>query len=369
MSASFEFRPAEASDYPTLLQIWRNVYGDAVTDDWAEPRPFQKFFLGSQLGVPSFACIVNEFPTLVRGVELKCAGVGAVATLPEARNTGLASFCMNKLHLLCREQGFEIASLYGFRDTFYRKFGYESCGWRWQIKCPTDRLPNLKGELPVRQIMPDDIGELDECYRTFIRGMSGSCLRNSDHWDRRMGKKPPSIYAVGDPVEGYLWANTGGFWNDMEIGEIAWSSKRGYDSLLGLIRGLAVNKSGVIWNEPPKSPFLARFMDSGITAHWHRHTMFRVLNVESVMTKLSEIRPNKPFRLKVIDELIPENEIIFGTTGELLEIPIAAFSQIVMGDPSVETLVKEGQITGDKVAIDALEGVLTEQQVCCMEFF
>lgn len=369
MSASFDFRLAQPDDYPALLHIWRNVYGDGVTEEWAEPLPYQQFFVGSQMGVPSFACAVNEYPTCVRGIELKNAGVGVVATLPEARNTGLATYCMNQLHLICREQGFDIASLYGFRDTFYRKFGYESCGWRWQIRCPIDRLPNIKGELPVRQIMPDDIDQLDECYRNFIRGMSGSCFRNADHWADRMGKKPPSIYAVGEPVEGYLWANVGGFWNDMEIGEIAWSSKRGYDSLLSLIRGLAVNKSAVVWAEPPKSPFLARFMDAGITAHWHRHTMFRVLNLESVMTKLSESRPTKPFQIKLVDPLIPANQKVFGSGGELIEVPVQAFSQIVMGDPSVDTLVKEGQIVGDPTAIDALASFFTEQQVCCMEFF
>lgn len=364
MSERFEFRAAEPAEYADLLRVWRRSYGDAWPEEPSTPHPHQEFFIGRWQERASFACSIFDFPTYVRGATLRCAGVSGVATVPEARNSGLASQAMNALLGECRDRGFALASLYGFRDTFYRKFGYASCGWRWQITCPTDRLPSVRSSLPVREIDVANLMELDACYQRFAQGLNGACKRNENHWRRRMGKNPPVIYAVGDPIEGYLWTNVTGFWNDLEIGEFTWSTPAGYNGLLALLRDLSINKKRIIWPEPPDSPYLAHHIDSEVDARWFRHTMFRIIDPKAVV----EATGGTELSFEIDDPVFVENREKFGS-GPTVSLGIPALTQGILGDPGFTRLAQHEYVRAEPEALAQLTRIFPEAPVCCMEFF
>ena len=360
MTEGISIRWAEPEDYPQTLRIWRKVYGDDIfPDERLEPLKFHRFVIGFFDGAPAFASIVCDYPTFWRGHVVRCAGVAAVATLPEFRGSGIGQKMMDGLVGLCRDADYEISSLYGFREPFYRKSGYESCGWRWRVTCPADQLPKVGGDLPIREIAPSEIGLVDDCYQEFASRFNGSCERTSAHWERRLGKKPPQIYAVGDPIEGYLWCNPHGFWNPMEIGEIAWTTAHGYESLLGLIRTLAINKGKVSWCEPPSSGFARRYVDGLVEMERHRPSMFAVLDPWDLFSRLGA--DSSQFSLEF-------NGVGLGS-GHAVEISELQLAQALMGSPSFGEMVRWGEVKGHPDALAYLEHILSPMDACCMEFF
>jgi len=97
------------------------------------------------------AGVYNVLPlTCNRGQTLlPCAGVAGVAVLPEKRHLGVGRTMMDEGLALMREDGFPIASLYAFRESFYRRSGYEVCGVGFGISMPTTRAPPMEPEPEV----------------------------------------------------------------------------------------------------------------------------------------------------------------------------------------------------------------------------
>ena len=253
---NFRLQVAEPAHYDDLNRIWSLVYqGVLPTEPLQAPDENEVYYLGLLNDQPASAAQVQNFRVHRGESVISCGGVAGVATLTEYRQTGAATAFIEALLPEMASRGHVISSLYAFKESYYRKFGYETCGWRWKISCPQSRFPRPSVTLPVRQIAPEDVEALDGAYLPFIAARSGSCVRSLADWKHRLGKKTPMIYAVGDPVEGYFWGSMEQFWGDLTIGEMAWGTKRGYESLLGVMAGMGSNQSRIIWNEPPDSPF------------------------------------------------------------------------------------------------------------------
>ncbi len=281
-----------------------------------------------------------------------------------------------------KEEGYALASLYAFRESYYRNFGYEVCGKRWQIQCPNARLPKLKVDLPVYQIAPENIVDLEPIYRAFADSRSGMNIRTPDQFRNRLGKKPPMIYALGDPMEAYAWSGMEGmFWDDLRIGEFVWSTARGYESMLAFLTGLAINRSALIWYEPSDSPFIARHLDQGIKVSLERNIMFRTLNVEACLRTLRTSEPTT-FCLRVDDVEMENNRIpwkVSSTAKESLvergdrvdmDMDIGSFTQCFLGDPSFATLADAGAIRlSGADARRAGELAFPARPVNCYDFF
>ena len=300
---SIVVRTAESpADDPRLKEVWDWIWGGHAPDDEQLRAPSQGEvrLLAEVDGKTAGACIAHDFLVARGTADLKCGGVAAVGTLPAFRGQGVAHKMMVDLMYAMRDSGHQIASLYAFREKYYRKFGYEVCGWRWELDVPVDRMPRFESDLPVKSVSPEELDQLDGVYNSFIRGFSGSVVRRRDQWERRMGKKPPMVIAVGDPIEGYCWATVKEFWEDVKVGEIAWSTERGYEALMGVLQGLASNQKHVVWSEPPNSRFLALHMDQGVEAKMSRWTMFRVLDLPSALMAL-KLEHEGEFTIEVRD--------------------------------------------------------------------
>ncbi|MDK3156131.1 GNAT family N-acetyltransferase [Kamptonema cortianum] len=211
MPVTHQLHRAKESDLPLLDDLWRKVYGG---DGSFSENPYgenREIFFGTVDGEVAFATIVHDLPLVIRGVTVRCAGIGAVATLPEYRTKKVGTHFLGELLKVAAGDGFAISSLYGFRETFYRRLGFESCGYRWQLRVEEHRLPNLESDLAVRRVALEEVSDLNDCFERFIAGFSGGCLRSEARWRRRLGKVPPSVFALGDPVEAYLWCDPSGF--------------------------------------------------------------------------------------------------------------------------------------------------------------
>ncbi len=370
------------ADAKTMWSAWSWTFRHKAPEEPLDsPDEGEKWYVAEKDGEPVSMCAVYDYKVVKGGAELSCGGVAGVATPPEHRQKGHGTTFMKDLLGIMKENGHTVSSLYAFRDPFYAKVGYATCGWRWKIVCPAGRLPHLKSELPVRQLDPADVFQLDAIYRQFTRPLSGSVLRTEKQWKDRMGKTAPLVFAVGDPIEAYAWVKITDFWANVEVGECAWSTPRGYDAVLALFRSLAHNQKTVTWCEPPHSPFIANHMDRDVEACYHRQTMHRVLDVPGA---ISSLKPESKgdFTIEIEDSVLKENngawQVWFDTSGANatkcksgdLKMDIGAFSQAFMGSPSIAELAHTGRI--DVRSIETLrtaQKLFTPTQVCCMDFF
>lgn len=371
-----------AEDRLEFMMVQRIVYSFGV-EGAEDPPSAPDFYLGVELdGRPVSVCDVEVFDVARGDADLPLGGIAGVATLPEHRQAGHASNLMLASLRHMKDRGLLVAALYPYREAYYRRFGYEYCGWRWRLSAPTHRLTREKLDMPVRRLTPDEALELDPCYTKFVRGLSGSALRTPARWRRRLGKRVSLIYAVGDPIEGYFWGTgkSKEFWEDYTVGEFVWSSDRAYRALMTVLGGICTNQSQLIWNEPPRSRALMDRMDEGIEAQIARASMFRCLDVPG---SLRALRPEEDaeFSIEVIDSELPENqgpwvvrakgglvEVAPATAGEI-RLDIRQFSQAFMGSPTLADLAHEGLVSASDASLKQAMRVLSPMPVVCMEFF
>lgn len=311
-----------------------------------------------------------------------CAGVAGVGVVPEFRRSGAGSELMLGSNRWYREQGFLLAALYPFRAGFYRRFGYEYAGLRQKVSVSPDLLPPIADPLPIRELARDQSGDLESAFEAFARNYNGMNRRSKVQWDRALGTgRPFTIYAAGDPVEAYALAHLdGAFWVNQPVREVVWATRRGYESLLTLFAGLAMNKSSIEWFEPSDGPFRLSHLDQKAELKADGQVMWRVLDVPATLCRLrSETRAE--FTFEVEDPTIPENRgpwrVAFGPDGACVEpaaqgdlrIGIGDLTQAVLGEPGFESLVRAGRIQGGEGAIRAAAALFRSRPVYLLEWF
>lgn len=309
--------------------------------------------------------------------NLKCAGIAGVAVAPMHRHLGVGSAMMAWAVPYMRSQGYHIASLYGFRESFYRKFGYEVCGKRLEIEVPSHRLPRIKPELPVRLLDWEDYAPLKDCQAAFARRYTGMNIREDMHWKRVLNDKRV-IYAVGDPVEAYaILTHNWEFWEPQLVGEIAYSTIRGYKSIIAVLSQICINKTSLKWYDTIDSPYLQTFTDQGVIAQDVRRVMYRLLDVPAAMEALSPTNGGA-FSMEIKDDLIPENAGSWRVEDNGAKVTcqrvdsadlygdIQAWTVAYLGDPGIQRGVIEEREVG---ALSAAAKILTPSIAHCQEFF
>lgn len=368
-------RVADTSDLPALKTVLEQVYrgGGTLSDDalayeegeWAAIAHLDDQAAGA----------FQVFPlNLSRGRgRIKTAGIAAVGVMPQFRRCGLGRELMEwSLHEI-HHQGYGLASLYAFKESYYRKFGYTCAGRRFQISCAVDALPHFRAQLPVRQLKREDIRQVEGVYGEFINRVSAGNERLDWQWDNRLGDNPPTLIVAGDPIEAYFWCHLSGkFWQDIELGELVYSSLRGYESVMAAAAGIAENANKLVWTEPSSGPFVSQFLQRNHTTEvaLHREAMFRLVDVR---VALSSLKPEGKgsFSLKVVDPILAENagpwRVEFADGVCAVEpagsadftLGQGALAQAILGEPSLALLGEWGLVdvhnaSGFQAACEAL---------------
>lgn len=315
---------------------------------------------------------------------LPMGGVAGVAVAPDCRRGGVGSAMMQWYVRHAAATGVPLASLYAFRETFYRRFGYEVVGKRVRIVAQAHRLPLTDADLPVRRLGWEDWPELAACYAAFARSRSGLNMRQQPwQWKRVLAEnKPLTVYAFGDPVEAYVAvSHQTNFWVEQGLSEFVWSTRRGYLNALAFLRQLGMNKTSVAWFEPSDSPFYAQFLDQGVDARIERPVMFRVNNVEAALCALT-CEGSGSFAVGISDSVVPENDGVWQVDwsdgavnvekgGEAdFSLSIQAFAQALMGEPSLAELVRHELVNvHNPRRLEAAYRLLSPSATVCMDFF
>lgn len=314
--------------------------------------------------------------SVTRGPEVawKCGGIAGVAVLPEARQTGVGAAMMRWALRHMREEGYHFASLHAFRESYYRKFGYEVAGMRHKITCPNARLPRFRAPLDVRKV---GVEEVKDCYARFAKRRSGMNLRSDLHWGRIVGPESTlAVYAAGNPVEAYaIVDHVTKFWDAQPIDEFCWTTQAGYESMLSFFGSLGINKSSVSWFEPSDGPFLHRFMDEGVAYSMEKQIMYRVVDFPGAI-QMIPARGEGKFTVEVNDPDVPENngpwEVrsdqgkLVAKAGRSADFALnpARAVQVLLGEPGYASFVRHGDLPES-----AASTLLPETPVYCLDYF
>ncbi len=381
----FVVRPYETSDRVGFNLVRSKVYRNG------EPIPEDENLVpedGIGTVVESKGQIVGaatgiSFDTEFWGSRIKCIGVAAVGVLPEWRGTGAGAALMRGAHQQYYNSGFEIAALYPFKAAFYRKFGYEYSGYWLKIKANPNQLHVNGNLLPVREIPNSDYDSIRPVYEKHASQMNGMNYRNELQWQRIIGKeKPCTVYVAGDPVEAYLIVRLeGDFWIPQVLKEVAATSKRGYHSILGLLKGLGNNKSELEWLESANSRFLSNQAEQGMQITRNAQVMWRVLNVESVLNMMPN-REGSSVSISVADPEISSNEGFwllnkggFELASEIaskadVAASIAQFTQIALGQPSFAELADQHMVAIQNPSLVArISEIFPPRTVCHADWY
>ncbi len=307
----------------------------------------------------------------IDGTHLPCAGVAAVGVVPEARRLGVGSALMTESLRLFREDGFVFASLYPFRETYYSRFGYVTCGGRVRVTMPTTRFPRSKVDLPVRMLSGSEYEQVRACFDKFCDRYNGSSRRSPEVW-----ADTDPYYVVGDPIEGFIQIKLGGdFWSPLNTADLVWTTERSYYALLDVLHGLAINRSEASWYEPTDGPYL-QVLDQGVRTQVERLLMYRTLDIEKALSAKKPTAKGSVI-LDVHDPILPEISgrwavefspdqvsVLRSNTGGYL-IDQRRLTQALLGQPAFATLHDDGFLPH----FPPLEALLPGRRVYCPDFY
>ena len=371
--------PIEERHREGFLAVGSMTYEDGLAGEWSEPRFGVERYVGTADGEVAGICSVLPMNATRGAALVPCGGVAGVAVAPERRRGGVGGAMMDGLVRLMRERGRPLASLYAYREPFYARAGYAVAGKRLRLTVPAHRLPKVETSLAARRLSPGDWREIAPCHAAYAHARSGVHVRGEAMWERVLNEnRPLAIYAVGDPVEGYVAvSHRTEFWAEQWLSEVVWSTAEGYRGCLDLMRQLAINKSAVAWYEPSDSPFYARYLDQGVEARIERPAMFRVNDVPAALRALKPTEQGET-RLRIADGTVPENEgpwrVRFSPEGVSVEpceghdvaMDVRGFAQAFLGEPSLADLARVGEVEGDA---SALARLLPPSPTICGDFF
>lgn len=384
MKMPLEIRTGDESNVQDLGKVWSLTYRSGQPYEVDETRShLSENFIAYQDDEPVGAYGMSPM-TATRGrAEFKCAGVLAVAVMPHVRNSGVGSGMMRYALRDYYERGYELAHLYAFRETYYRQFGYEAVGEKYKISVESPFFPKVRQSLHVRQFGVEGQSHIEACYQEFAHRRSGLNLRYNGQWERLLPRESNrTVYAAGDPVEAYvILQHQANFWEEQEIVEFVWTTRRGYDTMLSVLAGIGKNKTKVTWIEPSDSPYRSFYWDRGASVTISNQLMYRVINVKKALEGLKSDTSGE-FTIEIEDEVIPENKgpwkitfspdlVTVEPTNEAgLKMPVQQFAQAFLGEPSLSLLAKNEYVeVRNQQDLKEAEKLLPPSPTLCYEGF
>lgn len=382
--SEFQVRPLEDRDRDAFLTNIALTYNDGVELP-VERRELKdrNAYVVERDGRIFGGLLSLDFHTNRGKAVLRTGAIAAVHVDPSARRSGAGTALMAGIVRLLRDEGVPMSSLYAFRETWYRKAGYEVCGKRIQILCPMHRLPKADSGLPIQRLKPSDWQLIAPTYEAFAKARSGYNIRTEAMWGRVLNEnKPNAIYAAGDPIEGYVAiSHQTVFWEQQHLTEVVWTTERGYRACLEIMAMLGINKTQLSWYEPSDSPFYATYMDQGIETKVVRQIMYRINDVPTCLMAL-QTEESGEFAVEVNDDVIPENDgvwrVRFGPDGVEVSqggqpdftIDVRHWCQAFLGEPSLLDLARNGLVqVHDGRGLSAASRLLPPSPTVCNDFF
>ena len=275
--------------------------------------------------------INNHFDFYVDGTAVKAGGIGAVATLPEYRNSGAIRAIFKDLLPEAYANGEVISALYPFKHEFYRKFGYETViGWS-QYSLTPELLCRYRfdGEV-VKWIPGSPVTDFMTVYNAFAPQYNLAHARTEEQMLEHMKVEKEYIdrrfsYVLkenGDPIAYVIFKDIK---NEpfaiLNVEECAWTSRDGFRAVLGFLARFEADYGTIEMRLPAGIDLLRVIVTPNVYAV--KETVFpnfmvRVINAKKLLETIK--KPGDcDFTIKITDEMIPENNRTYRVLSDRVE--------------------------------------------------
>jgi predicted acetyltransferase len=268
------------------------------------------------------------------GNDVKMSGIGGVATFPEARSGGKVRRIFESLLAGAYADGVIFSCLSPFSHAFYRKFGYELCCVRREMRIPITELEKIKYSGSHEMILPGgDTAELQKIHSRYISDINFAIRR--DIWPDNVAWK---YFTNRDPYKNgsfiYLWRNDGGEPrgyikyqhkhvngdNEIEVSELVYLDKEALYAQLALAGKLSAAIKDFVWSAPmfiDPTDFVEVAWD--VKQRLVPKDMARVVNVKTALELMRRPEGEGSYVVETEDSIIPENGgrwlVEFGPSG------------------------------------------------------
>ncbi|MEI6579599.1 MAG: GNAT family N-acetyltransferase [Eubacteriales bacterium] len=258
--------------------------------------------------------------------NVKMAGIGAVATLPQERNKGYVRKLFNYCYEEMRENEQIFSYLFPFSHPYYRMFGYEVCYDRQLVSMSLNAFAELKASGRVEQLVYEKhIEDVKDIYNCYIKNKNLAVVRTDEQWKSLFDRDPyTELYSTyiwydsdGNPASYISYDSSASGQNEINVCELAFKN---YEALKGLLGFL--NKFHPLFKA--FKGYLPSFIDltmlvaEPILMQRELKTcgMNRIIDVEKVLSYLNPQTSNSSVNIEVSDSSIPWNNGIFTVSFE-----------------------------------------------------
>ncbi len=318
----------------------------------------------------------NRYLTRIDGNIVPNGGIGGVSTLPEYRESGAVRKIFGELLPSACRAGEVISTLYPFKHSFYRKFGYETVclGCEYEFSPAVLRDYRFDGE--VRQMRPgESVAPYTELYNRFAAPLNLSAVRDDEAQSRHFSgtehkdREFTYLFSRGGRRIAYLC-----FRDVQENGratinvrDYAWDGREGFLALLGFLSRFTADYGNIRISLPAGTDLVAVLHSPdvyGVKRVPRVAYMLRAVNAERLLSVMA--RPaGARLALKVRDELIPENEGTWLVTDAGVsrtgaapdaEVDIRALGLLAVGaiSPAEATLREDVEVLRNEAAFHGL---------------
>lgn len=265
----------------------------------------------------------NPFRVNFDGHSCRMGGIGGVATLPRYRRRGAIRACFDVCLRELYEKGYDFSYLYPFSTSFYRRFGYESCVQRLEMR------------IDLQLLKPRPVtGHFELCEGQ--PGMAQAVQEVEQVWEDRYNmyvRHTPDAYAWVESCDPavqmeftYVYFRADGtpaacvrFRSDKQIlrcSRFWFADREGFDGLMNLFKSMAADHSCAVCYVPSDTrlQYLNPEWSLG-AAVWQvsPYGMVRVVNVKHVLS-LAKTRGKGSLCIRISDPQLSENNGTFRVT-------------------------------------------------------
>jgi predicted acetyltransferase len=397
-AVSIEFRTPTEDDRERMLDVLQAAFG--MQPAWRErmgPHLRLELYVcayeGDRLTATSLAHPLQQY---FGGREVACAGIGAVAGMPDVRGKGTGGALVAELIRRRREAGDLFSTLYPATVAVYRKLGYEVAGAFTELSAPLRALPRTGGEGIELETLRDDsrLDDMRACFRRWAPGHNGPVWFEDDFWWRarilRLTEPdavPHVVLAHGDDgLQGYACYQRGpreGFGIDPSCTHLIARTRRAAAALFGYFGGYHSVGDKLSWHGPPHEPLSLLLAESrSVKRSFEFPWMSRLLDVPGALEARGYPDVDGECVISVDDPLFPENAGPFrieadagkvavsrveGPAGR--PIPVGLLSSLFTGHLSPADLVRLGGAAPDDPALPVLGRLFSGSPPWSPDFF
>ncbi|MDP9302715.1 MAG: GNAT family N-acetyltransferase [Actinomycetota bacterium] len=357
------------------------------------PRlPIEDFRCAFEDGRVVATAAEHHFVQWFRGRPVQMSGIWAVSTLPEHRETGLASAAVRRLLEDARGRGVPISALFPAVLRPYRRLGYELAGTFTDHRVPLEALPASRDDdLPPVEIadIERDLDGVQSCYHEWVQHNHATLEPTDDRWwTERIfddgGEESFSAVVVRDAGTitgfatfkhvkdpGQLDVTFG-----LECSSFVALDARAVRALLAYFRGFRGLGRWVEWTGPPQDPISLLIDEQELIQRFRFQWMLRVLDVPGALASRGWPGIDDNAIFAVDDPMFPDNagpwRLSVGEGKATVDpvspaeaarsprpIAIGAFSSMFTGFLRVADAVRLGILDRDDPATPALARLLS----------